>query len=535
MAGSLLAAGRWGSSGHALGVAVPPRAAGPGDAPVADSLLDFGLWSLLPAVVALGLAYATGQVLPALFAGIVAGAVVLFLHSGAWEDLNFITVFLIPSLGSQKYAVILLVYLWFLGGILGLWQRTGAARHFAEQVGARVAKGPRSSKLFGWILGCVFHQGGTVSTVLAGTTIKPVADRHRVSHEELSYIVDSTASPVATVLPFNAWPLYVGGLVAGASLDGYVLIGTPDEGRDWFFSAIPFNFYAIIAVLLTLGLSLEVLPWSGRRMAAATRRARETGRLDAEGSRPLLGVVSESSEPLEGYPPGLIDFLLPLGVLLAVAILPLVFLGHSRINEAFLGATVTAVMVAKLKGMPLREVVAAFVEGCKSMTLGAIILGLAVTLATVSDRLHTAQVIIAGVEGWLPHWALPAALTGVCMVVSFSIGSSFGTYAVVFPIAVPLALKLGIVAAGLEGQAIASLATTHPEAWADILFYSKVCFGAVLGGSVFGDQCSPISDTTILSSMFTGCDLMDHVRTQLPLALLASALGALLSTAMALL
>ena len=141
------------------------------------------------------------------------------------------------------------------------------------------------------------------------------------------------------------------------------------------------------------------------------------------------------------------------------------------------------------------------------MTIGAIILALAVTLGTVSKELHTADYLVSVVGGALPFAALPALLTLLCMGIAFATGSSWGTYAVVFPVALPLAYHL------------------NPDP-----FFLKVCFGAVLGGAVYGDQCSPISDTTILSSMFTGCDLMDHVRTQLPLATVAALLGALLST-----
>ncbi|MFP6607537.1 MAG: Na+/H+ antiporter NhaC family protein, partial [Myxococcota bacterium] len=142
---------------------------------------------------------------------------------------------------------------------------------------------------------------------------------------------------------------------------------------------------------------------------------------------------------------------------------------------------------------------------------GAIVLGLALTIGTVAKELHTADYLVSIVGSGLSPVLLPALLTGLCMIIAFATGTSWGTYAVVFPIAMPLAWAI------------------QPE-----VAYLQVCFGAVLGGAVFGDQCSPISDTTILSSMFTGCDLMDHVRTQLPLAAAAAVLGALASTLCAL-
>jgi len=163
--------------------------------------------------------------------------------------------------------------------------------------------------------------------------------------------------------------------------------------------------------------------------------------------------------------------------------------------------------VALVRGLPLTDVLDGFVDGCRSMTIGAIILGLAVTIGKVAKELHTADFLVEQVGQSMPILALPALLTALCMFIAFSTGTSWGTYAVVFPVAMPLAYHLS------------------PDP-----IFMQVCFGAVLGGAVFGDQCSPISDTTILSSMFTGCDMMDHVTTQMPLALAAAGLGAIAST-----
>ncbi len=178
------------------------------------------------------------------------------------------TNFFLPALGQKSYATILLVYLWCLGGLMGLWERTGGALHFAEVVGGWVARGPRSSLFLAWLLGCVFHQGGTVSTVLAGTTVKPVSDKHRVSHEELAYVVDSTASPVATILPFNAWPGFVAALIAGTVP---TILETDTDGIKFFFSSIRYNFYGFFAVGMTLLFALGWLPWVGSRMHAAKK------------------------------------------------------------------------------------------------------------------------------------------------------------------------------------------------------------------------------------------------------------------------
>ncbi|MFO1054581.1 MAG: Na+/H+ antiporter NhaC family protein [Planctomycetota bacterium] len=472
--------------------------------------------SLLPAVVAIVLAFTTRQVLLALFAGILCGSLVVLIDQPG-TDANPLERFFFPAIGSKGFARILLVYLWCLGGLIGIWSKTGAATWFAERVGARVVRGPRSARFFAWLLGMVFHQGGTVSTVLAGTTAKPMCDKHRVSHEELSYIVDSTASPVATVLPFNAWPAYIAPLVAGSI--PVLTRSDPDvqlQDAVWFyFRALPYNFYGIFAVISTLLFSLCLLPWIGKTMALARTRALATGRLDREGAEPMVVTDADAAakERHSGYRPALIDFAAPILVLIGVAVIPrlLQSFGWVRngdwISEAFALSVLTAVLICWRRGMPLAAVIDGFVKGCGAVTIGALILALAVTIGEVSKQLHTADWVVARLHDNTPAILLPAALTFVSMAIGFATGTSWGTYAVVFPLAMPLAWAM------------------RPDE-----HYALVCFGAVVGGAVFGDQCSPISDTTILSSMFSGCDLLDHVRTQLPLALAVAACAAIAST-----
>ncbi len=458
--------------------------------------------SLLPATVAIVLAFTTRRVVPALFAAVVTGGLVLWSQTGQLADANFVKRFLLPALGSSSYAKILVIYLWSLGGLIGIWEKTGGAEHFAKVVGGLIARGPRSARVFGWLVGVIFHQGGTVSTVLAGTTVKPVTDQHGIAHEELAYIVDSTASPVATVLPFNAWPAYVAGLVVGT----VPVIPDLAAAGTLFFQSIRYNFYGLFAVTMTFLFAMGWLPWVGARMKAARLRAQTTGQLDAPGAQPMLPPDAAEAHA-EGYTPNLADFFVPIGVLMGLGVVPTVLWDMNLIDEAFVGCALSAMVIAMVRGMPLGEVMDGFISGCRSMTIGAIILGLAVTLALVTKELDTAQYLVGLMDGAVPAVALPALLTALCMGIAFACGSSWGTYAVVFPVAMPLAWAL------------------HSDPT-----YLSICFGAVLGGAVFGDQCSPISDTTILSSMFTGCDLMDHVMTQLPLAMLAATIGAGAST-----
>lgn len=466
--------------------------------------------SLVPPLTAIVLAFLTRKVFLALCASIASAGVVLAYQLGTWSGLNVFEHFVFPALFSKSYGNILLIYLLSLGTIIGMWRRTGGARLFAQKAGDSFAHSANSSLLFAWLLGFIFHQGGTISTVLTGSTVKPLCDKHRVSHEELAYVVDSTASPIATLIPFNAWPAYVASLAAGS----IPFIPHVGSAYQFYISCIPFNFYALCAVSMTFLFCTRRLPWESRRMREARERARTTGRLDGPHARPLV-IQEERDLQVVGYPPSLWDFWLPLGTLLSICIIPFVLWqlrvwpaeNANCITLGFLSASCVSLLFPWLKGMRLQDVAYGVWSGCQSMLMGAAILGLAVSIGKVTEGLGSAQYLIQVLEGTLSPYMLPGLLTALCMLVAFATGTSFGTYAVIIPIALPLAYHV------------------LPD-WT----YVQICFGAVLGGTVFGDQCSPISDTTILSSMFTGCDLMDHVRTQLPLALIAAFMAILLST-----
>jgi Na+/H+ antiporter NhaC len=460
---------------------------------------DFGLWSIVPAALTLVLCFWTKEVISALFIGIAAGGIV----SG---EFNIISAYLLPAVGTESYAQILLVYLWCLGGLIGLWTRTGGAIYFARWAGERMVKGRRTAKLFGCLIGTVFHQGGTISTILAGSTVKPVSDAAEVSHEELSYIIDSTASPIATVIPLNVWPVYVAGLVIGT----IPLFTNEAEAISFFYKAILFNFYGILAVVFTYTFALEINPFVFGKMKRAIERVKQTSQLDAPQANTMSSRELDELKVPHGYATSNFDFAVPIVVLIGIAVGGLIFLGSVPINEAFVLAVISAMLLALLKGMRLNEVIEGFVDGVKGVTLGAIILALAVTLGKVSGSLGTADFLIRTTSDFIVPAMLPAIFMVICMLIAFAVGSSWGTYAVVFPIAMPLAYAV------------------NPDP-----FYITLCFGAVLGGAVYGDQCSPISDTTILSSLATGSDHMDHVTTQMPIATIAAAIGAVLYTVIA--
>ncbi len=463
----------------------------------------FGPWSLLPAAIAIALCLLTREALTALFAGVVTGAFML----GQFDITNAV---LLPSLASESAAAILLLYLWLVGGLMGIWSRTGAAQAFAEFMTTHFVKGPRSAKLVSWLMGVIFFQGGTISVVLVGTIVKPVADKERVSHEELAYIVDSTASPIASVLAFNAWPTYVQAFIF---IPGVAFLATEEERVRFFFQSVPFSFYGILAVLGTLLLSLGITRFAGPGIRAARKRARETGELDAPGAIPMSAKELHASHVPAGYRPQVAEFFVPLALLIAIAVGTFVAMGTPRVNWAFGAALLLSILVALFKGMHLGQVIEGIGDGLKGVVLASVILMLAVTIGGISQEIGAGTYLVQQLGERIPYWALPVALQLMTMIIAFSTGTSWGTYAIAFPLAMPLAWTVGQVQ-GVE----------NPE------IYLSICFATVLNGSVYGDQCSPISDTTILSAMTTGCDLMDHVKTQIVPASYAAGVAALLWT-----
>ncbi len=466
------------------------------------------IWSLLPAVVAVLLCWVTREPVTSLLGGIVAGAFIL----GRYDITGDV---LIPSLATSGAAGILVLYLWFLGGLMGIWSRTGAAQAFAELMTRRVVRGPKTAKLVAWFLGVIFFQGGTVSTVLVGTTVKPIADKEKVSHEELAYIVDSTASPIASQLAFNAWPGYVQAFIF---VSGVSFLATEADRIIFFFKSVPFCFYAIFAVLGTFLLSIERPLFLGRRLRVAMRRARTTGVLDGEDAEPLSARELQGSNVPEGYRPHVLEFFIPLGLLIGTAIGTFIVKGSPNVLWAFGLALLSAAGMALAKGMSLKDLLLGFQDGIKGVVLGSVILLLAITIGGVSKETGGGIYLVEILGSHIPYWALPVMLQVLTMIIAFSTGTSWGTYAVAFPLAMPLAWAV----AGSAGL-------SHPE------LFMTLCFAAVMDGSVYGDQCSPISDTTVLSSMCTGCDLMDHVKTQIPQATVAAGCAAVCWTFVSLL
>lgn len=466
------------------------------------------IWSLLPAFVALSLCWLTKEPISSLLGGIFTAAALLGKY-------NITQAVFIPELSTSSAAGIIVLYLWLLGGLMGMWSRTGAAMAFAEFMTKHFVRGRISAKLVAWFLGIIFFQGGTVSAVLVGTTVKPISDQNGVSHEELSYIVDSTASPVAALLAFNAWPGYVQGFIFVA---GVPWLATEAQRVSFFFQSIPYSFYSILAILATLALSLEVTPFVGGGLKRAISRVKMTGMLDAPGAQPLNAKELQITNIPPGYNPSVWEFFLPLILLIGISTGTYIYNGVPNVHRAFGAALVFAFVTAIFKGMSIKHAIDGITDGLKGVVVGSLVLLLAIIIGSLSSQTGGGMYLVELLKESVPYWLLPILLQVLTMIASFSTGTSWGTYALTFPLAMPLAWAIA------TSQGLA-----NPE------FYMLICFAAVMNGSIYGDQCSPISDTTVLSAMCTGCDLIDHVKTQLPQASLAALLAGIGWTIMVLL
>lgn len=459
----------------------------------------FGIWSVLPAIVTLGFCLVFREPLPALALGVITAALVLGRP-------NVIDQVFLPGIGSESAASLTLLYLWLLGGLLGVWSKTGASLAFADWTCRTFVQGPRSAKLVAWSLGVFFFQGGTISTVLVGTTVRPVTERNKISPEELSYVVDSTASPIASLIPFNAWPIVVVPLIF---VPGVEYLATEPDRMRFFFSAVPLSFYSIFAVTGTFLLAIDKAPLLGTRFRTAIARSRGQTSPLRSAARPLSDVATDTIEPMgwEGevaaqvdpdYRAHYLEFLIPLIALIGIAVGTAISLGKPMVHWAFAVALIMSMMISLFRGIRLSSLVDGVGDGLKSVTVASVILVLAVILGGLTRELGAGLYVSAAIGENIPQLVFPGLLFVLTGAIAFATGTSFGTYAIAYPLTMPMAVAM---AEGLPPEA---------SQW-----FVMICFAAVLNGSVWGDQCSPISDTTILSSLVSGCDLMEHVRTQI--------------------
>ena len=466
-----------------------------------EELASLGFISVIPAILAIVLSFAPKNAIVALAIACITGTTLTGLAQGT----NLLETLLLgfptllkENLGNTSFSWVMLLNT-FIGILVAYFQKTGAIQGFSQWVHDKHLS-RRGAQLAAWVLGMFVYFSDSFSPLFVGCTMRSITDKARISREKLAYIADSTSAPVSVLVPITGWAAYLSGLAVGVGC-----IATQEEGSALFLRAIPFNFYPIFAVIL-VGLIGSGIVKDYGPMKRAEQRAMETGKVLADGAQPLVGKELTGMEPYPGFKPRVfLNFLLPVLMIVTVAVSTYVVYKSAKTMEAFLLVVIFMTVSMMLQGIPFKEVMDTLTNGIKGALPAVILLALAYSVNGLSQTMGTANYIISLTQGLLTPHLLPCVIFMVAAVMAFATGSSWGTFAICMPIALPLAFSM-------SGGEVTQLVVA--------------VFAAVAGGGVFGDHCSPLSDTTILSSMGSASDHLDHVRTQLPYALTCGALAA---------
>ena len=453
-----------------------------------------GPLSLIPATVAILLAFITRNTVFSLAVACLAGVLV------AGEGLLGFPNLLVGALGNEDFSWIFLLEL-FIGILIAFFQRTGAILNFTQFIENRKMTRKRV-QLISWFMGMFVYFSDYFSPLFVGSTMRALSDRFNISREKLAYICDSTSAPVSILVPITGWAVLVAGLIIGMGP-----IEDAGDAMTAFIISIPFNIYSILAVVMVGLIASGILPDFGP-MRVAEERAMKESKLVRDGAQPLMGDELTSIDPFPGIKTSLVwNFLFPALLVIGFALSSVFLTGSARPMESFLLASVMAAIVMRVQGVPLFEITNTAMAGIKGIMPAVIILAFAYALNDLSAALNTAQYIISVTESWLTPSVLPMLAFLITGFVAFSTGTSWGTYAIMIPIAVPLAFSF-------SGNEL------------DTVVYTTIA--AVSGGGVFGDHCSPLSDTSILASTGAASDHIDHVKTQLPYAAIIGGISVLL-------
>ncbi len=422
------------------------------------------------------MALLTKRVLVSLFAGILVGEIIINNYSivstlHALVDLSvllFTTPWILKTFG----------FMLLMGAVMHLMERSGGVNGFVYMLSHRLAvvKSDRAALLLVYIIGIVIFIETSITVLIAGAVGRPLCDAHRISRAKLAYVCDSTSAPVGSILMFNGYGALMLGLITAQMSLGFM----DGESVEWLMQAVMLNFYSIFALVVTFFVIWFTIDIGAMRHALVKH---EISKIE-EGGHPMYMIV-------------------PILLMIGGVFLFLYITGEGSILKGSGSSSIFYTMVMTLtlmalffvfkKVMPLNTVVKESLKGVRSMVGITLILFFAFAIGQVTSDMHTGIYLASYVNAVLsPAW-LAAAVFLLAAVMSFSTGTSWGTFSIMVPIAIPLAVAMD----------------------ADI----ALVLGAVISGGVFGDHCSPISDTTIISSMATGCDHVEHVKTQLPYAL----------------
>ncbi len=486
----------------------------------------FGVLSVVPPLLAIVLAIVTRRPILSLFLGIWAGGIIFTGGIGIGQTFDWIIEGIIADEGF--HAQILLFTLLLGSGVALIWRLGGATavRNWATER----LENQRRTAVATFVLGLVLFFDDYANTAIVGSTMREVSDRMRISREKLSYIVDSTAAPVATI-GISSWVAFQLSMIG----DGYDAVeetyGVEETPGlfETFVASIPYNAYALLAIAM-VGIVVLTRRDFGE-MLTAEHRSWKTGRVNREDAQPLQQVEDDLREPIDDRPM-LRTFFVPIFVLIAVTLASAFWTGYlgwieeraeegetTAIDAAVADAGIvqvtadvvgmgdwaaalvwgsfamvaTAILIGLLYGLfDLGDAVESVLDGFRLMVTAVTILVLAWGISAVASDLGTGEYVAAVAEGFLSPAVLPIVILFASAFIAFTMGSSWATMGIVTPIAIPVAYGL-----------------------TDSFALAPVVVGAVFSGAIFGDHTSPISDTTVLSSTFTGADLIDHVRTQL--------------------
>jgi len=462
--------------------------------------------SVLPPLVAIFLAIISKRVLLSLFAGIFLGTV-LVQEGSSYSFFQAFDDFIVPTL-SNRDNVNVLLFTMFLGGVVSIIVNSGFAQRLINSITAK--KQTRESiQVKTWLAGMVVFFDDYANALLVGTTMRGIVDKYKISREKLAYIVDSTSAPIASIALISSWIGFEIGLIQDSVND----LGIDANGYSLFIDSLPYRFYPILALIFVFFVAKTGLDYGpmleAEKKSLKRSKNSSTDSLNEEKSEiwpallPILGVVTTTLWGLweTGKSP---DKNESIATIISQGD-PFVSLLWASVVGSFI-AILLALFQSKFK---IEEVMDFWIKGLKSMFYACCILVLAWSLKDVCDQLGTASYLISEIDSSISLGALPTIIFLLAAAVSFSTGTSFGTMGILMPIVIPLSVSL-ISSSG-------NFSTENP------IFLSSI--SAVLAGSVWGDHCSPISDTTILSSTASGSNHIDHVKTQMPYAVFVAGIS----------
>jgi len=513
----------------------------------AEKQEKYGLLTLLPPLVAIILAFITKATVLSLFIGVFIGEFMVSV-----KNINILSSFvnafltmgnqIISQMADQWNAGIILQCL-LIGGIIQLVAKMGGAKALANALAKR-ANTPRKAQIITEILGlCVFFDD-YANSLIVGPVMRPVMDKLKVSREKLAFLVDATAAPVAGIAIISTWI----GLEISLIADGFKSIGKEDvSGFGIFLKTIPYRFYNILILIFVAISALTLYEFGPMKKAEQKARKRE----DTEEVKVTTNKSFDEVQPKEGVKLSVWNAVIPIGTLIISALIAFYWSGYTTIigdeekkelanlirfsnimrdshsvgdfiskiakaifealsasdasvalfQSALFASIVGIVMAIAQKIMTMEEAISEWINGMKTIVITGVILLLAWSLGGVIKELGTADYLVGILKNAIPKFILPTLIFVLSAIISFATGTSYGTMSILMPLTIPLAWAV------------------NPD-----MSFTTVCTSGVLTGAIFGDHCSPISDTTILSSMGTSCNHIDHVRTQIYYALYVAAI-----------